>query len=187
MGNCGVGFAPCQRDLRPFLLNLMEAVEDIPGSALHEGIQWEWESFPEYLDALAKRRYACDVAVMIGHGGVRTWVMGKRANISDMPGGPEKNPVSDAEISVIAAVVREAVAAGALGFSTSRLLLHRDIRGVLTPGALAAKRELLQICAGVSEGGGGVFEMSADFASYDDIPYHKMDQAKRAAFFKSGE
>lgn len=185
MGNCGVGFAPCQKELRPFLLDLMEAVEDIPGTALHEGIQWEWETFPEYLDALGKRQYGCDIAVMIGHGGVRTWVMGKRANVSDLPGGPEKDPVTDDEIEAIGAVVREAVAAGALGFSTSRLLLHRDNRGILTPGALAAKKEMLRICDAVTEGGGGVFEMSTDFSSYDDIPYMKMDQTKRSAFFKS--
>ena len=110
-------------ELRPFLLDLMEAVEDIPGSALQEGIQWEyatfpsvtlplrlplsdltvpimarWETFPEYLDALGRREFACDVAVMVGHGGVRTWVMGKRANVSDMPGGPAADPVSDEEI-----------------------------------------------------------------------------------------
>ena len=122
---------------------------------------------------------------MVGHGGVRTWVMGKRANVSDMPGGPEKDPVTDEEIEAMAAVVREAVAAGALGFSTSRLLLHRDNRGVLTPGALAARKEMLRICDAVAEAGGGVFEMSADFASYDDVPYHKMDQGKRQAFFNS--
>jgi N-acyl-D-aspartate/D-glutamate deacylase len=185
MGNCGVGFAPCQAELRPFLLELMEAVEDIPGAALHEGIQWEWETFPEYLDALARREYACDVAVMIGHGGVRTWVLGKRANVSDRPGGPEKDPVTDEEIKSMAAVVREAVAAGALGFSTSRLLLHRDNRGVLTPGCLAAKKEMLSICDAVTAGGGGVYEMSADFSCYDDIPYHKLDQNKRAEFANS--
>jgi N-acyl-D-aspartate/D-glutamate deacylase len=111
--------------------------------------------------------------------------MGKRANVSDMPGGPEKDPVSPEEIESIATVVREAVSAGALGFSTSRLLLHRDNRGVLTPGALAAKDEMLRICDAVAEGGGGIFEMSADFSSYDDIPYHKMDGKKRSAFFNS--
>lgn len=185
MGNCGVGFAPCQKELRPFLLDLMEAVEDIPGAALSEGIKWEWESFPEYLDALERRNYACDVAVMIGHGGVRTWVLGKRASVSDRPGGPEKDPVTHEEIQRIKAVVREAVAAGALGFSTSRLLLHRDNRGILTPGCLAAKEECSAICDAVAEGGGGIFEMSADFSSYDDVPYHKMDEAKRGAFFKS--
>lgn len=185
MGNCGVGFAPCQKELRPFLLDLMEAVEDIPGSALNEGIQWEWETFPEYLDALARRQYACDVAVLIGHGGVRTWVMGKRASVSDMPGGPEKDPVTDDEIESIAGVIREAVACGAFGFSTSRLLLHRDNRGILTPGALAAKKEMLRICDAIAEGGGGIFEMSADFSAYDDVPYHKMDQKTRTAFFQS--
>jgi N-acyl-D-amino-acid deacylase len=130
----------------------MEAVEDIPGSALSEGIQWEWETFPEYLDALGRREYGCDVAVMVGHGGVRTWCLGKRANVSDLPGGPEANPVSDAEIEAMASVVREAVAAGALGFSTSRLLLHRDNRGILTPGALAARKEMLRICEAVADG-----------------------------------
>jgi N-acyl-D-aspartate/D-glutamate deacylase len=185
MGNCGVGFAPCQKSLRPFLLDLMEAVEDIPGTALHEGIQWEWETFPEYLDALERRQYACDVAVMIGHGGVRTWVMGNRANVSDMPGGQEKDPVTPEEIARMAAVVREAVAAGALGFSTSRLLLHRDNRGILTPGALAAKDEMLRICDAVAEGGGGIFELSSDFSTYDDIPYHKMDEDRRKQHFKS--
>jgi len=185
MGNCGVGFAPCQKELRPFLLDLMEAVEDIPGTALYEGIQWDWETFPEYMDSLAKKQFACDVAVMVGHGGVRTWVMGKRANVSDMPGGPEKDPVTDEEIEKIFSVVREATAAGALGFSTSRLLLHRDNRGILTPGALASKKEMERICDAVSEGGGGVFEMSSDFSSYDDIPYHKMDVEAQKAFRKS--
>ena len=94
----------------------------------------QWETFPEYLDALERREYACDVAVMVGHGGVRTWVLGKRANVSDMPGGGEKDPVTDAEIEDMGKVVKEAVAAGAFGFSTSRLLLHRDNRGILTPG-----------------------------------------------------
>ena len=122
---------------------------------------------------------------MIGHGGVRTWVMGKRANVSDMPGGPESDPVTDDEIEAMALVVSEAVAAGALGFSTSRLLLHRDNRGILTPGALAAKKEMLRICAAVAAGGGGIYEMSTDFSAYDDMPYHKLDQAKRKAFFES--
>jgi N-acyl-D-aspartate/D-glutamate deacylase len=144
-----------------------------------------FSQFPEYLDALANRHFACDVAVMVGHGGVRTWVLGKRANVSDRPGGPEKDPVTDKEIESMAAVVREAVAAGALGFSTSRLLLHRDNRGILTPGCLAAKKEMLRICDAVTEGGGGIFEMSADFSAYDDIPYHKLDATKRAEFFKS--
>lgn len=185
MGNCGVGFAPCQKELRPFLLDLMEAVEDIPGTALHEGIQWEWETFPEYLDALAKRRYACDVAVMVGHGGVRTWVMGKRASLADMPGGADKNPVTSEEIAAIGAVVCEAVSAGALGFSTSRLLLHRDNKGILTPGALASQEEVLCICDAVAKGGGGVFEFSTDFSSYDDVPYHKHDPEKHSDYLNS--
>merc|ERR1719301_198392 len=137
------------------------------------------------MDSLAKRQGACDVAVMIGHGGVRTWVMGKRANVSDLPGGPTKDPVTDEEIEKIAEGVRESVAAGALGFSTSRLLLHRDNRGVLTPGALAARKEMEAICDAVAEGGGGVYEMSSDFTSYDDVPYHKMDRAKQKAFRNS--
>ena len=122
---------------------------------------------------------------MVGHGGVRTWCLGKRANVSDMPGGPEADPVTDDEIEHIAAVVREAVAAGALGFSTSRLLLHRDNRGILTPGALAAKKEMARICDAVAEGGGGVYEMSTDFSAYDDKPYHKLDMDQRQAYFAS--
>merc|ERR1719456_1019070 len=100
--------------------------------------------------------------------------MGKRANVSDLPGGPTKDSVTDEEIEKIAEVVRESVAAGALGFSTSRLLLHRDNRGVLTPGALAARKEMLKICDAISEGGGGIYEMSTDLSSYDDVPYQKM-------------
>ena len=112
-------------------------------------------------------------------------MLGRRANLSDRPGGPEADPVTDPEIEKMAAVVRQAVAAGALGFSTSRLLLHRDNRGILTPGALAAKKEMLRLCDAVAAGGGGVFEMSADFSAYDDIPYHKLDRGRREAFFWS--
>lgn len=182
MGNCGVGFAPCQKDRREFLVSLMEAVEDIPGTALYEGIKWEWETFPEYLDSLARKQYACDVAAMVGHSAVRTWVMGSRANLSDRPGGPENDPVTTEEIEKMAKVVKEAVAAGAWGFSTSRLLLHRDKSGILTPGCLASKNELLSIGNAMSEAGGGVMELSADFVTYDDLPYHMMDPNKQKDF-----
>ena len=102
-----------------------------------------------------------------------------------VPGGPTNDAVTDDEIEAMAAVVSEAVSAGALGFSTSRLLLHRDNRGILTPGALAAKKEMLRICDAIALGGGGIYEMSTDFSAYDDMPYHKLDPEERKNFFQS--
>jgi len=178
MGNCGIGFAPCQATMRNFLVDLMDAVEDIPGSALHEGIRWEWETFPEYLASLERQPLACDVGVLIAHAPVRTWVLGRRANLSDRPGGPEKDPVTPEEMARMAQVVEEAVAAGALGFSTSRQLLHRDKSGVLEPGALASTEEMLAIGAGLVRGGGGCFQLADDFSTYDDIAPQKRDQER---------
>jgi len=178
VGNCGVGFAPCQESLRDFLVDLMDSVEDIPGSALHEGIRWEWETFPEYLEALSRREFACDVGVFIGHGPIRTWVLGNRASCSDRPGGPENDPVLPHEIERMAKVVEEAVAAGALGFSTSRQLLHRDKSGVLTPGSLASSQEMLAIGNAIVAAGGGVFQLANDYSTYDDVPPEKRDPEK---------
>jgi len=181
-GNCGIGFAPVKKDKQSFLINLIEALEDIPGTALHEGLKWEWETFEEYIAALKKRELACDVGVMIGHSAVRAWVMGERANVSDRPGGQKRDPVSQQDVEGMAALVRDAVAAGAMGFSTSRAIYHRDASGVLTPGSTAQAEEVRAIGRAVAEAGGGILQVTTDFSTYDDIAYDKMDGSVRAQY-----
>eukprot|EP00943_MAST-04B_sp_MAST-4B-sp1_P003977 g3977.t1 len=180
MGNCGIGFAPVRqsRKEREFLLHLVESVEDIPGAALNVGIDWSWETFPQYLDKLDSLNLAADVGVMIGHAPLRAYVLGERASLSDRPGGPANDIITEDEINQMEEVVREAVAHGALGFSTSRIILHRDKSGNLTPGSLAQEAEMLALGRGVGLGGGGIFEGAFDFATYDDIPRNKMDKSK---------
>ena len=136
-GNCGVGFAPCRPDQRDWLIGLMEGVEDIPGTALHEGIDWRWESFPEYLDTLEQTPLAIDVGTQVPHGAVRAYVMGER--------GPAHETASPEEILRMGELVAEAIEAGALGFSTSRTEKHRDSSGVLTPTITAHEDELVTI------------------------------------------
>jgi N-acyl-D-aspartate/D-glutamate deacylase len=151
MGNCGVGFAPAAPDRRDWLLGLMEGVEDIPGSALAAGIKWQWETFPEYLDALDAMPRALDVAAQIGHGAIRAYVMKDRAH--------DERATED-DIAAEAALVREALAAGAAGVTTSRSLLHLDTSGALVPGTFADEAELLAMARELSEAGHGVFEMT---------------------------
>src|SRR5262245_36964054 len=134
MGNCGVGFAPVRPGQQDFLIQLMEGVEDIPGTALHEGIQWEWESFPEYLDALERRRFSMDLGTQVPHGAVRAYVMGER--------GANNAPATPEDIAAMAAIVKQGVAAGALGFSTSRTIAHRALSAEPVPGTFAAEDEL---------------------------------------------
>lgn len=156
MGNCGVGFAPAAPSRREWLIGLMEGVEDIPGTALAEGIAWEWETFPEYLDALARTPRAMDIAAQVPHGAVRAYVMGDRA-VTDVA-------ASDEERAAMANIVAEAVSAGAVGFSTSRTVLHRSVDGELVPGTEADARELLEIARAMGHHGGGVFEVASDLA-----------------------
>lgn len=158
MGNCGVGFAPCRPHQRDWLIGLMEGVEDIPGSALHEGIRWCWESFPEYLDALERTPLAIDVGTQVPHGAVRAYVMGER--------GPSHAVATTEEIAGMARVVREAILAGALGFSTSRTEKHADSRGVLTPSITAHEDELVGIACAVGETGRGVLQGISDFHDF---------------------
>uniref|UniRef100_A0A7S1S077 Amidohydrolase 3 domain-containing protein n=1 Tax=Alexandrium catenella TaxID=2925 RepID=A0A7S1S077_ALECA len=167
IGNCGVGIAPCQERMRDFIIDVCDAVENIPSAALREKVKWEWETFPEYLEMLGKLPFACDVGVLIGHTAVRTWVMGSRANLPDRPGSTEK--VTQEEIGRMSKVVEEAIAAGALGFSASRVGLHRDTKGVLTPGSLATPEEMCALGEGIVRGGGGVFELASDWTLYDDV------------------
>jgi N-acyl-D-aspartate/D-glutamate deacylase len=154
MGNCGVGFAPAAPDRHEWLIELMEGVEDIPGTALTEGIQWEWETFPEYLDALDRRHYALDVGTQVPHGAVRGYVMGDR--------GAANQPATADDIAGMAALVAEGLRAGALGFSTSRTPLHRSKSGELVPGTMVDAEELYGIADAMAEVGHGVFQFAPE-------------------------
>jgi len=157
MGNCGVGFAPVRPGSQDYLIRLMEGVEDIPGTALAEGISWDWESFPEYLDAVEKRPHALDVGAQVPHGALRFYVMGER-------GADHEAVPTPAEIEAMGRIVRDAVRAGALGFTTSRTRNHRASDGRFTPSLTASGDELLGISRGFGEAGQGVFEVVSDFA-----------------------
>jgi N-acyl-D-aspartate/D-glutamate deacylase len=179
IGNCSVGVAPCQPSMREYIMDICDAVENIPANASRDQLKWDWESFPEYLDMLEKRSFACDFGVLIGHTAVRTWVMGSRATLPDRPGGAKKNPVTTEEIKRMATVVEEAVAAGALGFSSSRVDVHRDNKGVLVPGSLSSPEELLALANGIVKGGGGVFELASDWSLYDDVAKRDPKELRR--------
>ena len=173
MGNCGVGFAPARPDRHEWLIGLMEGVEDIPGTALAEGISWDWETFPEYLDALSLRRWTVDVGTQIPHGAVRAYVMGER--------GARNEPSTGEDIAAMKAIVKEAIAAGALGFSTSRTLAHLAIDGEPVPGTFAAEDELFGIGAALGELGRGVFELAPAGSAGEDIvtPAKEVDWMRR--------
>ncbi len=160
IGNCGVGFAPAKPDRHDWLIGLMEGVEDIPGAALAEGITWTWESFPEYLDALDKMPRALDVATQVPHGAVRAYVMGER--------GAKNEAATPEDIAAMADIVEEGLRAGALGFSTSRTILHLASDGEPVPGTFANRDELLGIAAAMQKVGHGVFEMASDMTPAED-------------------
>jgi N-acyl-D-aspartate/D-glutamate deacylase len=131
MGHCGVGFAPAKKDKHDWLIGLMQGVEHIPGTALAEGMTWDWETFPEYMDALERRPRTIDVATHVPHGAVRAYVLGDR----EMPGAVP----TDADIAEMSRIVEEGMRAGALGFSTSRTVLHKSVDGELVPVTTATK------------------------------------------------
>ncbi|CAN5694789.1 amidohydrolase family protein [soil metagenome] len=160
MGNCGVGFAPVRPDRHAWLIELMEGVEDIPGAALSEGIKWTWETFPEYLNSLEGQPRVIDVATQVPHGAVRAYVMGER--------GARNEAATAQDIAEMSRIVGEGVAAGALGFSTSRTMLHLAKDGEPVPGTFAAEDELLGIGRAMGLAGHGVFEMASDMAPAED-------------------
>ena len=169
MGNCGVGFAPVQHDRHEWLIGLMEGVEDIPGAALSAGIEWEWETFPEYLDAIERRPLLFDVGTQVPHGAVRAYVMGER--------GAKNEPATAADIEQMAELVREGIEAGALGFSTSRTIAHMAIDGEPVPGTFAAHDELFGIGRVLGELGTGVFELAPAGALGEDLAAPEREMA----------
>ena len=151
MGNCGVGFAPVRPGGQRALIELMEGVEDIPGTALYEGMPWgAWETYGEYLDYLASRKYALSVASMIAHGAVRNYVLGPERGNAD---------AAEAEAGQIALIVGEALRSGAVGFSTSRIMGHRSINGDQVPGTFAPEAELMAIAGSFRQVGAGVIQL----------------------------
>src|SRR5262245_50042035 len=156
MGNCGVGFAPCRPDDHSRLIKLMEGVEDIPFPVLDEGLPWNWESFPDYLDALAARRFDVDIGSQLPHAALRVFVMGER--------GAEREPATEADIAAMRSLAKQAAQSGALGFSTSRTLNHRTSEGKQTPTLKAAEGELAGIAMGLADACCGVLQVVSDFA-----------------------
>lgn len=160
MGNCGVGFAPVRVADRDRLIELMEGVEDIPGAALHEGLDWAWETFGEYLGALERRPHDIDYGAYLPHAALRVYVMGERASRLEMA-TPE-------DVARMRALTTEAMQAGAMGFSTSRSINHKSIKGAHTPSLRASEGELTAIALGVRDAGRGILQMITDFDG-DDV------------------
>lgn len=160
MGNCGVGFAPCRPEDHEVLVQLMEGVEEIPGTALAEGLPWTWETFPQYLDTLDARPRDIDIAALVPHGPLRVYVMGERA--------VNREPATPADIAEMKRLLKESVDAGGMGFSTSRTLVHRSSTGALVPTYKAATEELKQLGESLSGTKGQVFQLISDWEDADD-------------------
>ncbi|MHA3791125.1 amidohydrolase family protein [Sphingomonas sp. YL-JM2C] len=154
MGNCGVGFAPCRAEDRDRLVCLMEGIEDIPEIVMTEGLTWAWESYPEYLDAVERRPHDINIASLLPHSALRVYVMGERA---------ATGTATQADLDRMAELTREAMAAGALGFGSSRTIFHRSSDGEKAPTLAAGERELKTIAAAMKEAGGGVIEIATDY------------------------
>jgi N-acyl-D-aspartate/D-glutamate deacylase len=159
MGNCGVGFAPVRTEDRERLVELMEGVEDIPGAVMNEGLKWNWHSFGDYLNAIDAKPRDIDIAAQLPHGALRVYVMGER--------GAKLEPATESDIAQMRALTAEAMRAGAIGFSTSRSLNHRTVKGDPTPSLRATKAELMGIALGMKDAGSGVIELLSDFNDPD--------------------
>lgn len=154
MGNCGVGFAPCRQEDHDVLVDVMAGVEDIPGVVMTDGLPWTWETFPEYLDALEAGRRDIDVAAYLPHSPLRVYVMGER--------GAEREPATAEDLAKMRALAKEAIEVGALGFASSRLMIHKTESGSPIPSYDAAREEIEEIARGVVDGGGGLLQFVPD-------------------------
>ena len=178
LGNCGVGFAPCRAEDRDKLIRLMEGVEDIPGTALHEGLDWQWESFPEYMDAIDAKPHTIDFAVMVPHDPLRVYAMGDRAVFNE--------PANDADIDKMRKLTREALKAGALGFSIGRSDFHKSSDGQWTPGSEAGKDELVGIAAAFEGLSHGVLQVVNDFDMLREGESFETEFDLMEDFFRAG-
>ena len=172
-GNCGVGFAPCRPGQRDMLVKLMEGVEDIPEVVLTDGLAWNWQTFPEYLDILEARRFDVDVGTQVPHSPIRVYVMGQR--------GADREPATEAEISEMRRLVAEAVNAGAFGVSTQRFVNHRTRAGEIAPSVDARDAELEGLAAGLRDAGGGVFQIIPAMPGEPEVEYALMKRLVAAS------
>jgi N-acyl-D-amino-acid deacylase len=157
MGNCGVGFAPCRSEDHDVLVDVMAGVEDIPGVVMVDGLPWDWETFPEYLDALDSRQRDIDVAAYLPHSPLRVYVMGQR--------GADREPATAEDLARMQALAKEAIEVGALGFASSRFSFHKTASGAPIPTYDAAQAEIAAIANGVADGGGGLIQFVPDIAA----------------------
>ncbi|HYP95669.1 MAG TPA: amidohydrolase family protein [Mycobacterium sp.] len=174
MGNCGVGFAPCRTEDHEVLVDVMAGVEDIPGVVMVDGLPWNWETFPQYLDALEGRRRDIDVAAYLPHSPLRVYVMGQR--------GADREPATAEDLERMRALAKEAIEVGALGFASSRFSFHKTASGELIPSYDAAQAEIAAIADGVKAGGGGLIQFVPDIAAggYADVLQQVFETAQDA-------
>jgi N-acyl-D-amino-acid deacylase len=165
-GNCGVGFAPCRPGDRQMLINAMEGVEDIPGVVMAEGLTWDWETFPELLDAMAARPHDVDFAVFLPHSPVRIYAMGER--------GAEREPATPDDLAAIDRLIREAMSVGAMGIATSSIAVHRRNDGAFIPSFEAAESELCAMARAIGGKGRGLFQMVPEFWQEDEEESHEI-------------
>ena len=163
MGNCGVGFAPCRKEDHDLLINVMEGVEDIPGVVMADGLPWNWETFPEYLDTVDKGKRDIDVAAYLPHSPLRVYAMGER--------GASREAANEDDLATMRKLSREAIEAGAIGFATSRLSIHKTADGGSIPTFEADIAELEAICGGMTDAGSGTFQVVLDaFVGWENPP-----------------
>jgi len=174
MGNCGVGFAPCRTEDHEVLVDVMAGVEDIPGVVMVDGLPWNWETFPQYLDALEARHRDIDVAAYLPHSPLRVYVMGQR--------GADREPATAEDLERMRALAKEAIEVGALGFASSRFSFHKTASGELIPTYNAAQAEIAAIADGVKDGGGGLIQFVPDIAAggYADVLQQVFETAQDA-------